>query len=264
MQASESEDEVRQAPQRADRVKELFEHNTHFTFTIIREVLRGRHPGEEKLDDIRQAALIGLWKAALAYDETRGFSFTTFAGHYIRGEIWRLFLKRKRVAPVTYSSASVEVHEPVDPSPSPLEVMAGQEDTGLDGYLSRITDPAARQMVELRLAGKHNREIAPHFGVSHETVRQRVLAAAREMGLRDPSEPTRNARPHERTGQVQARVLDLLRAERRMTVRQLIERGLPKTSVKDALQRLEAQGEVRRTKGEKTATGHTVDVWERV
>ena len=46
-----------------------------------------------ELDDLYQVAMIGIWEASLVYDSTQG-KFTTFAHHYIEGEITNLIYKQ--------------------------------------------------------------------------------------------------------------------------------------------------------------------------
>ena len=54
---------------------------------------RARRLHGVQAEDLEQAALLALWKAAKIYREGSGASFTSFAWHYVRGEVncerWR-------------------------------------------------------------------------------------------------------------------------------------------------------------------------------
>lgn len=80
-----------------DRVKqlELFEENKPLVWWIMKEIVHHKScfvKGDS--DEVAQAGLIGLWKAILGYDESKGVQFSTFAVPCIKGAIFRYFQNR--------------------------------------------------------------------------------------------------------------------------------------------------------------------------
>lgn len=66
--------------------KELAEKNMRLVYGILhRKFPELAKPG--RIDDWAQMGFLGLCKAAVAYDESRGTTFSTFAGIAIQNEI---------------------------------------------------------------------------------------------------------------------------------------------------------------------------------
>lgn len=63
---------------------ELFEKNQSFALWMA-----SKFAGAADYEELRQLALIGLYKAALRFDETKDVKFITYAHHYVRKEIIR-------------------------------------------------------------------------------------------------------------------------------------------------------------------------------
>lgn len=63
--------------------EQLFNENINFAYSIANKYMNY----SLEIEDIRQQALMGLWKAAMIYDETRGFKFITLANTVIRNSI---------------------------------------------------------------------------------------------------------------------------------------------------------------------------------
>ena len=61
----------------------LIEHNLRLVAHIVKKY---EHSNVDK-DDLIQAGLIGLWRAAYNYDDTKNVKFSTYAVKYILGEI---------------------------------------------------------------------------------------------------------------------------------------------------------------------------------
>lgn len=54
---------------------------------LVKTILKRFNVSAFDYDDLMQAGLIGLWKAAYNFDESKGFEFSSYAVPYIIGEI---------------------------------------------------------------------------------------------------------------------------------------------------------------------------------
>lgn len=63
--------------------EKLFNENINFAYSIANKYMNYFL----EIEDIRQQALIGLWKAAMIYDESKGCKFITLANTVIRNSI---------------------------------------------------------------------------------------------------------------------------------------------------------------------------------
>lgn len=54
---------------------------------LVKTILKRFNVSAFDYDDLMQAGLIGLWKAAYNFDESKGFKFSSYAVPYIMGEI---------------------------------------------------------------------------------------------------------------------------------------------------------------------------------
>jgi RNA polymerase sigma factor (sigma-70 family) len=117
-------------------------------------------------DDYYQEGLIGLWEAFQDFDESRGFSFGTYAIHKIRGRLIYFLKKSKkhddRLA--TLTGAVIETTEDEQfIVPLQLEI--------LSGYCEGLPDNQKRWVYMHFVEGKGQKEIASELGVSSETVK---------------------------------------------------------------------------------------------
>lgn len=66
-----------------DKARRIFDENLAFATYMADKYRNTGVP----FDDLKQIALLGLWKASLTYDEDRGSKFSTYAGRCIQNEI---------------------------------------------------------------------------------------------------------------------------------------------------------------------------------
>ena len=68
-----------------ESLNQLMEHHDGLVQAVARQQVLGELPFEEAL----QAGRIGLWRAILGFDPSRGFAFSTYAWTSIKHQIWR-------------------------------------------------------------------------------------------------------------------------------------------------------------------------------
>lgn len=82
----------------AKDIEQMIRDNEKLVYFAIQKYFNGFYDDE----DIHQMGMIGLWKACMLYDETKGIKFSTFAVKCIRNEISMEFRYRSK-HPVTIS-----------------------------------------------------------------------------------------------------------------------------------------------------------------
>jgi len=133
-----------------------------------------KHLQGVEMDDLYQHAMIGIWTASLAYDNSKG-SFTTYAHKYIQGEINNLIYKREggeRVPRVTEPLAGdidVDTHE----APVLYEDNV-EDDEFLDSYITTLPlkDKLKEYFVNLIKYG--DKEATLLYVDKHRVTRQRA------------------------------------------------------------------------------------------
>jgi RNA polymerase sigma factor (sigma-70 family) len=68
-----------------ESLNQLMAHHDGLVQAVVRQQVLGELPFEEAL----QAGRIGLWRAILGFDPSRGFAFSTYAWPSIKHHIWR-------------------------------------------------------------------------------------------------------------------------------------------------------------------------------
>ncbi len=124
-------------------------------------------------DEIRAAALRGLWEAARKFDPSRGFKFETYAIHRIRGHIidWTRDELGRRKTDGTSRRVKVVDYDVLrvgDQREALREIMA--RDT-FEASISML-NAREKQMVRLRVRGYTMNEIAERVGVSESRISQ--------------------------------------------------------------------------------------------
>jgi RNA polymerase sigma factor (sigma-70 family) len=69
----------------AESLNQLMARHDGLVWAVVRQQVLGELPFEEAL----QAGRIGLWRAILGFDPSRGFAFSTYAWPGIKHHIWR-------------------------------------------------------------------------------------------------------------------------------------------------------------------------------
>jgi RNA polymerase sigma factor (sigma-70 family) len=115
---------------------------------LVHAILRRHGSGPLSYADMLQAGRIGLWRAILKFNPTRGFAFSTYAWTCIMRHVWQ-------AAQVETHSAS-SAFQPVSSFPSPMAHPA----------LLREQDPVPPTVQDMvcRLPARLQRTIIAHYG----------------------------------------------------------------------------------------------------
>lgn len=85
----------RENPRRTKLIQKLVNHNLRLVVSFVRNFMRTSHNkwGSVETVDYLQQGAIGLMRAAEKFDPQRGYSFSTYANHWIRSSISRYNMK---------------------------------------------------------------------------------------------------------------------------------------------------------------------------
>lgn len=158
---------------------DLIEQNQKLVYYIISH----EYPGYLRDDDLVQAGMLGLCEAANRWDETKS-NFGTFAGNWIRGEIKKEFVRRKKNSGVWSTDRMIGD----DDDERELGDLLGREDdtTHLNIEDFRNTLHPHEQMVfDLRNEGLNTEEIAVKTGRNIQTIRRITRNIRRKCAKED-------------------------------------------------------------------------------
>ena len=159
---------------------DLIKRNTKLVYYIISH----EYPTYLHDDDMVQAGMLGLCEAANRWDETKS-AFGTFAGNWIRGEIKKEFVRRKKNKGVWSTDRMMGGD---DDDGTTLEELLGREDdtTYLNIEDFRDTLPPHEQMVfDLRNEGLNTEEIATKTGRNIQTIQRITRNIRRKCAKED-------------------------------------------------------------------------------
>lgn len=139
-------------------------------------------------DDTIQDGYIGLWKAALKFDETRGLKFATFAAPVIRNAIVMAWRDRTRTPDAEISLDQPCLHDAggdtevlySDTLADPQGERA-KEELLLDMYLTARLTEQEKTIVLMRMNGKPKTGIGKAFGHSDAWVNDRIKTIQRKL-----------------------------------------------------------------------------------
>lgn len=165
------------APARFEPAMAQHDGLVHF---IVRRQWGANLPYAERL----QVGRIGLWQALQHFDPQRGTAFSTYAAVAIARQVWRA---------VAQAQAPPQERLTVCPPHAAPDLAADSEQRAVYACLHALIDrlpPHLRQVVilyyGLRGYPPHSlRQLGQRLGISHEMVRQRLLAAL--VRLRQPA-----------------------------------------------------------------------------
>jgi RNA polymerase sigma factor (sigma-70 family) len=150
---------------------------------LVQAVVRKQWLGPLEYAEALQAGRIGLWRAILGYDPMRGTAFSTYAWPAIQRAVWRA-VKQAQDCPVF---PTVVLPLPVLPDPA-KQLLPAEVQAALDELLTRL--PRRFYRVLVSYYGLQDqppsslRQLGRAWGLSHESVRQQLLAAL--VWLRHP------------------------------------------------------------------------------
>ena len=179
-----------------------------------------RRYGEQRLsrDELRSAAFLGLVEAARSFDTSKGTTFNTYAYQSMNFALRRAYNTWRRqhgwvkqpsvselaegktgmqsIVTVTQwptlfrSSDDMRIESTIDPSTLPVEPSTppNQDDAmwnnGIPYILSKVPDPADRQLLSDRLHGKSLLEIATSLGRTKQRMEQRLTKLVKQVQRR--------------------------------------------------------------------------------
>lgn len=139
-------------------------------------------------DDTIQDGYIGLWKAALKFDESLGFQFATFAAPVIRNAIILAWRDRTRTPEGDISLEQAYLHDDggdtevryedalVDPHGE-----TAKEELLLDMYLTARLTEQEKTIAIMRMNGKPKTGIGKAFGHSDAWANDRIKSIQRKL-----------------------------------------------------------------------------------
>ena len=133
-------------------------------------------------DDLVQAGMLGLCEAANRWDESKS-AFGTFAGNWIRGEIKKEFVRRKKNSGVWSTDRMIGDDE----DGATLEELLGKEDDTSYINIQDFRDTLhshEQEVFDLRSAGLNTEEIAEKTNRNIQTV-QRITRNIRRKAARE-------------------------------------------------------------------------------
>jgi RNA polymerase sporulation-specific sigma factor len=138
-------------------------------------------PLSEK-DDLRQEALIGLYKAALAYRPALA-SFSTFAYLCMRSNVLSFLRGQQKGALIREDGADPdEVSDGVNPFPDPQLALIDREAAdAILHQMDRVLSPRENRILALSLQGLGREEIASRCGVSVKSVDNALFRCRKKL-----------------------------------------------------------------------------------
>lgn len=151
--------------------EQLFEQNQNLVYSILWK----KFPAFVTDEDIRQEAMLGLWKSCITWDSTKS-KFSTYATTCIINQVYMYF--RKQPSTINQVSLSNPVSDTEgltledmieDPIPSIREEQIAIKD------LFKGLSAEERKFIAAKLEGKTQKEIGKLMGISQPTC-SRLLA----------------------------------------------------------------------------------------
>jgi len=162
----------------------LIEMHDGLVHAVVRRQVLGDLPYAEAL----QAGRIGLWRAMMRFDPSRGYAFSTYAWPSIVHHVWRAVKVYARASRSESVEAYSEWQHIASADPAALEAAWSVHDT-LHELVTRLSERLQRVIVaRYGLDGQGSRfyrEIGRHLGVSGERARQ--LHSEALVWLRHPA-----------------------------------------------------------------------------
>ena len=143
--------------------EQLFYENIGLAYFILWK----HYPTFAKDEDMKQEALLGLWKACMAYDKDKS-QFSTYAGQCILNQV-RMVLRKQ-----SYEPDTVSLSTPVGGEDESLTLESLIEDPvpsidedyiDLKDFL-RGLNKRDKKLIQLRLQGKTQNQIAQEMGLA--------------------------------------------------------------------------------------------------
>jgi RNA polymerase sigma factor (sigma-70 family) len=155
---------------------------------LVHAVVRRQVLGDLPYAEALQAGRIGLWRAIVRFDPSRGYAFSTYAWPSIVHHVWRAVKVHTRASSNEPLEAYSEWQRIASVDPATLEVAWSVHDT-LYELVTRLSE-RLQQIIVARYGldgqgGRFYREIGKRLGVSGERARQLHIEAL--VWLRHPA-----------------------------------------------------------------------------
>jgi RNA polymerase sigma factor (sigma-70 family) len=149
----------------------LMERHDGLVHTVVRRQVLGDLPYAEAL----QAGRIGLWRAIMRFDPSRGYAFSTYAWPSIVHHIWRAVKVHTRTVCNPHAAECSEWQRLASANPAAIDCARTVRDA-LYELVARLSE-RLQQVIVARYgldgqSGRFYREIGKHLGVSGERARQ--------------------------------------------------------------------------------------------
>jgi RNA polymerase sigma factor (sigma-70 family) len=147
---------------------------------LVKAILRRQWGGDLAYADLLQEGMLGLWRAIMKYDPSRGVAFSTYAGVAIARHMWRAVYvaqRRTRWQPASYTPQGVYEESEVVKGQGAIEDGIGWQQAGetLLEMVMALPEPQREVvLVHYGLDGGPARSMAAlsrWYGVSREAVR---------------------------------------------------------------------------------------------
>lgn len=134
------------------------------------------------IEDLRQVALIGLWKACMRFDSSKGFTFSTYAVRIIQGElsIYVETITRSRRKGGTQKIISLET--PTDDGLTVGDLLPAPEKEDITWILDdkRLTE-RQRTIARMKYEGYSQAEIGEKMGLRQTTISREIKRIADKL-----------------------------------------------------------------------------------
>lgn len=150
-------------------VQQLIEDNINLVYFVINTY----YPTFRQDEDIIQCGMLGLCRAANAWDEEKG-TFSTLATRCIKHEIIREFIRRKRHN--NQLSLDYEYHDSNGDRFTLADKLEGDSDVDwvdVNGFRDKLSD-TERLIFDMRELGYTGKEIAKRLGCTHQNVTRQL------------------------------------------------------------------------------------------
>ena len=168
--------------------EELFNENIGLAFSIVRRCYQNVYLDILDNDDLKQLALLGLWKASETYDEKQGVLFKTYADKCIKNEINRyVFNHKKTVSTISLNTVLYDNVTIEDTLSDEKDYANGIEaEIFCDNLISKIKSNRNQQIIRLAIMQKEKEcDIAKQFNISRQaissTIRRNLNFLKKEM-----------------------------------------------------------------------------------
>lgn len=162
--------------------KTRFEENTSLVFLVL-------HRNFTNLAwdaDLQQIGMLGLWKACLTFDDSKGYQFSTYASRCICNEVLMHFRKEKKINKLP--TITIEDHLSEEIAEDHFYSFAAKDDayeySGLlevfNQVLSRYSD-RDRKIIELYMCNVSQTDMTKYINLSQPMISRIIKKFKKEM-----------------------------------------------------------------------------------